>query len=188
MFCSLCLCSKRSYPALAHPSLAALNWKSGNQITVYQLPVQLRMLCCWPMKCPVPLDKGNEGSGNEIGFAAPGGSRNQFWYARVRIAYRPFWCCVMRTLYKFCVFVPDRRCLYFESKFRSLAVLSFFALSYQFVINHRMQATLKLSLLNSASFENSVRMSFKCLFFNIKLTIFSCSCSFSSLQQVLESR
>ena len=78
MFCSPCLCSQLPYPALAHPSLAALNWKSGNKIIVYQLPVKLRMLCYWPMKCraetqyprglrfPVPLDKGNEGSGNEI--------------------------------------------------------------------------------------------------------------------------
>ena len=76
------LCSKLPYPAFAHPSLAALNWKSGNKIIVYQLPVQLRMLCCWPMKCqaetqyprglrfPVPLDKGNEGSGNEIAHIA----------------------------------------------------------------------------------------------------------------------
>ena len=45
---------------------------------VYQLPVKLRTLCQWPMKCraqtefprglrfPVPLDKGNGGSGDEI--------------------------------------------------------------------------------------------------------------------------
>ena len=49
------------------------------EIIVYQLPVELRTLCQWPMKCrvqthlprglrfPVPLDKGNEGSGDEIG-------------------------------------------------------------------------------------------------------------------------
>ena len=45
---------------------------------VYQLPVKLRTLCQWPMKWraqtefprgfPVPLDKGNEGSGDEIGY------------------------------------------------------------------------------------------------------------------------
>ena len=66
-----------------------------------------------------------------------------------------------------------------------LYLFVFFGLSYQYIINHRMQATLKLSLLNSDSFELiPVRM----LSVLLLLTIFSCSCSFSSLQQSLESR
>ena len=53
------------------------------------------------------------------------------WYAHA-IPYRasrPFWCCFMRTLYKFCVFVSGRHCRYFEGKFRSLAVLFYALLS-----------------------------------------------------------
>ena len=47
------------------------------------------------------------------------------WYAHV-VSYRasrPFWCCFMCTLYKFCVFVSGRHFRYFEGKFRSIAVL-----------------------------------------------------------------
>ena len=52
--------------------------RSDRTELVYQLPVELRTLCQWPMKYraqthlprghrfPVPLDKGNEGSGDEI--------------------------------------------------------------------------------------------------------------------------
>ena len=52
--------------------------RSIDLLVVYQLPVQLRVLCVWPMKCraetdyprvsrfPVPQDKGNVGSGDEI--------------------------------------------------------------------------------------------------------------------------
>lgn len=61
------------------------------------------------------------------------------WYAHF-IPYRvsrPFWCCFMRTLYKFCGFVSGRHCRYFEGKFRSLAVLFYALLNW----NHRMQAT-----------------------------------------------
>ena len=39
-----------------------------------------------------------------------------------------------------------------------LYLLFFFVLSYQFIINHHMQATLKLSLLNFDSFKICVRM------------------------------
>ena len=47
-------------------------------LVVYQLPVEMRTLCQWPLKCraqthlprglrfPVPQDKGNDGSGDEI--------------------------------------------------------------------------------------------------------------------------
>ena len=78
------------------------------------------------------------------------------WYAYV-IPYRvsrPFWCCFMRTLYKFCAFVSGRHCRYFEGKFGSLAVLFYVLLNW----DHRMQATAKSSLPNFDSFEIPVPM------------------------------
>ena len=45
VFCTPCSRWKQSYPELAHPWRAAWNWKPGNKIIVYQLPVKLRTLC-----------------------------------------------------------------------------------------------------------------------------------------------
>ena len=45
VFCTPCSRWKRSYPELAQPWRAVWNWKSGNKIIVYQLPVKQRTLC-----------------------------------------------------------------------------------------------------------------------------------------------
>ena len=49
LYAMFALAANRTQGWNAHPSLASSYWKS-NKIIVYQLPVQLRMLCFWPMK------------------------------------------------------------------------------------------------------------------------------------------
>ena len=67
-------------------------------------------------------------------------STNLFvWFGvwHVCVVNQPFWGCLMRALYKFCVFVSSRHCRCFEGKYHSLAGLFLGALSYQNFINHR---------------------------------------------------
>ena len=71
-----------------------------------------------------------EFSGSSVSGRSPATHRRRRRSRRtlgLRLASRPFWCCLVRTLSKFYVFVSGRHCRYFEGKFRSLAVL-FYAL------------------------------------------------------------
>ena len=64
------------------------------------------------------------------------------WYAHV-IPYRasrPFWCCFMRTLCKFCVFVSGRHCRYFEVSFFSCSFLCFIELKASYASDFKVKS------------------------------------------------